>query len=67
MGPLFPEGELDVVIDSRNSNKMAAVYTVHTSLIRIFNCLSFPNFTLKNLLKVAGRHFLLRYKLIVHH
>ena len=24
----------------------AAAYTVHTSLIRIFNCLSFSNFTL---------------------
>ena len=46
-GALFPEGELDVVIDSRNSNKMAAIYTVHTSLIRILNCLSFPNLTLK--------------------
>ena len=28
-------------IDSRNSNKMAAFYTVHTSSIRIFNCLYF--------------------------
>ena len=27
----FPDGELDVVFDSRNSNKMAAVYIVHTS------------------------------------
>ena len=26
---------------------MAAVYTVRTSLIQIFNCLSFPNFTLE--------------------
>ena len=29
-------------IDSRNSNKMAAVYTVYTSSIRIFNCFYFP-------------------------
>ena len=31
----FPDRELDavVLIDPRNSNKMAAVYTVHTSLI----------------------------------
>ena len=32
---------------SRNSSIMAAVCTVHTSLIRIFNCLYFLNVTLK--------------------
>ena len=35
-------------IDSRNSNKMAAVYTFHNSLIRNFNCLYFPKVTLKS-------------------
>ena len=34
-------------IDFRNSNKMAAVYTVQTSSIRILNFLYFPNVTLK--------------------
>ena len=34
-------------IDFRNSNKMAAVCTVQTSSIRIFNFLYFPNVTLK--------------------
>ena len=37
-------------IDSRNSNKMAAVYTVHNSSIRIFNCLYFPTVTFKTFL-----------------
>ena len=34
---------IQILIDSINSDEMAAVYTVHTSSIRIFNCLDFPN------------------------
>ena len=44
---LFQTGSWMLFIDSRNSHKIAAVYTVHTSSIRIFNCLYFPNVTLK--------------------
>ena len=40
-------GSWMLFIDSRNWNKMAAFYTVHTSSIRIFNCLYSPNLTLK--------------------
>ena len=44
---LFQAGSWKFLIDSRNSNKMAAVYTVHTSSIRIFICLYFPDATLE--------------------
>ena len=43
----FQTGSWMLFIDSRNSNKLAAFYTVHTSSIRIFNCLYFPDVTLK--------------------
>ena len=43
----FQTGSWMLFIDSRNSNKMAVVYTVHTSSIRIFNCLYFPDATSK--------------------
>ena len=43
----FQTGSWILFIDSRNSNKMAAFYTVHTSSIRIFNCLYFPDVTFK--------------------
>ena len=34
--------------DSRNPNKMAAVDTIHTSVIRFFNCLYLLNLTINN-------------------
>ena len=43
----FQTGSWMLFIDSTNSNKIAAVYTVDTSSIRIFNCLYFPDKTLK--------------------
>ena len=43
----FQTGSWMLFIDSRNSNKMATFYTVHTSSIRIFNCLYFPDVTLE--------------------
>ena len=52
-------------IDSRNSKKMAAVYTAHSSSIRIFICLYFPNMTLKTY-KKCGRSLFRRHKLMVY-
>ena len=49
----FQMGSRMLFIDSRNSNKMAAVYTVHTSSIRRNIFLMWP----QKLIKVAGRHF----------
>ena len=43
----FQTGSWMLFIDSRNSKKMAVVYTVYNSSIRIFNCLYFPDSTLK--------------------
>ena len=43
----FQTGSWMLFIDSRNSNKMAAFYTVQTSSIRISNCLYFPDMILK--------------------
>ena len=51
----FQTGSWMLFKNSRNSNKMAAFYTVHTSSTRIFNCLYFRD--LKNLLTVAAIHF----------
>ena len=36
-------------IDWKNSNKMAAVYTVHARSIQICNCLYFLNVTIKKI------------------
>ena len=43
----FKTGSWMLFIDYRNSNRMAAVYTAHTSSIRIFYCFYFPDATLK--------------------
>ena len=44
----FHTGSRMLFIEPRNWNKVAAFYTDHTSSIRIFNCLYFPDVTLKN-------------------